>query len=200
MSIFKKNLFLLYFIMSIRVMQMKARNKEKLRNYNSRTIYNQNSINTGRLRASCSSSNQKIATPQVSHANRMDRARRGLGYMGGKVIGASKKLTHKKMTSNTEISSKTYIEKLKMRTIAQSDKNNTAATGKCKDNSNTVSNEAECTSCSGSRRKDVNVAKDVHIMSSEEYLNKLVPKRVDNIICYDPEKDKAYGNTTSKRC
>ena len=181
-------------------MQMKARNREKLRNRNAKTTYNQNSINTGNLRTPCSSGNQKIATPQLSHANRMDRARRGLGYMGGKVVGASKKLTRKKMTSNTEISSKTYIEKLKLRTIAQSDKKNTASTGKCKDNSNTVSNEAKCTSCIGSRRKDVNVAKDVHVMSSEEYHSKLIPKRIDNVICYDPEKDKSYGNTNSKAC
>ena len=68
--------------MSIRVLQLKARNKHKHRTHNARSTYSLNNINSGKLRAPCSSGLQKTAIPQVSHSVRMDRARRGLGGPG----------------------------------------------------------------------------------------------------------------------
>lgn len=181
--------------MSIRVLQLKARNKHKHRTHNARSTYSLNNINSGKLRAPCSSGLQKTAIPQVSHSVRMDRARRGLGVIGGRVLNSSKKLTHKNMINGEEISSNKYIEQLKLRTIAQSDKKNTATSGPCSGNKDINNNDASCTDCpDGSRRRHVsNIVKDTHVLTSSEYMKKYIPKRVENIICYDSSKDKLYG-------
>ncbi len=190
--------------MSLRVLQMKARNKERLRVKNRSTTFNLNNINSAHLKSSCSNVASMAATPQVSHSIRMNRAKRGLGYVGAKVIDTNSKLTHKNVVNGDIMSSDKRTGELKMRTIAQTMKRHDGEgkTGdKCNNNSNTSNNDGDCTSiCSDSNRKNIIVTKDVHTMSSSEYVHALVPKRVDNIICYDSTKNKVYGNSTSSSC
>ena len=107
--------------MSIRVLQIKARNKSQHRIQNSKKLYTQTSNKMGAL-SQCGSSKKRNIQPQLSQSVRLERANRGIGIMGGRVLNSSAKLTHKKIPNPDEISSTSYIEKLKLRASAQTTK------------------------------------------------------------------------------
>jgi hypothetical protein len=185
--------------MSIRVLQIKARNKSQHRIQNSKKLYTQTSNKMGAL-SQCGSSKKRNIQPQLSQSVRLERANRGIGIMGGRVLNSSAKLTHKKIPNPDEISSTSYIEKLKLRASAQDDKDN-ATEGECANNSNSSNNSGKCVERPNCRRRmKTNITKKIGTMSYSDYMKRFTAKKVDNLICPDKSKDAAYGNSNSKRC
>ena len=182
---------------------MKARNKKKHRVVNSKNIFNINNINSGPLKSSCGSGNQSIPAPQMSQSMRINRMKRGLGKTGARVINTSGLFTSKKMPTAENTSTKSYINRLKLQTIAEQQKGNNVAGTSCANNQHTNADNGSCTECTNDknkRRRDPNIVKTEKTLTSSEYIHKLIPKRVNNIICNDKTKDKIHGNTISSSC
>ena len=184
--------------MSIRVLQIKARNKVNTefkiqKNYTHKPVIKWEQCHNVVLQ-------KKNIQPQLSQSVRLERANRGIGIMGGRVLNSTAKLTHKKIPNPDEISNSSYIEKLKLRASAQDDKDNTTD-GECANNSKSSNNNGKCVECPNSRRRTkTNITKKIGTMSYSDYMKRFTAKKVDNLICPDKSKDAAYGNSNAKRC